>query len=76
MEECHICDTVSKSATWFVHDRRMKPWELPHLHQGVDFDDMLPEEHWTIPGVIATIIATLAIAWLWVVMLFAVMGRT
>ena len=70
MEQCHICDTVSKNATWFVQGRRMKPWELPHLHETrVDFDDMLPDEHWTIPRVILVSIAGLLLMW-WFAVLF------
>ena len=70
MEQCHICDTVSKKATWFVQGRRMKPWTLPHLHQEeVDFDDMLPDEHWTIPRVILVSIAGLLLMW-WFAVLF------
>lgn len=49
--------------------KRLKYEHLEFPHVGVDFGDMLPEEHWTIPRVILVSIVGLLLTW-WFAVLF------
>ena len=54
--DCEVCKRL-----------KYERFELPHV--GVDFSDMLPDEHWTIPRVMAASIAGLLLMW-WFAVLF------